>query len=94
LELDEEQDLTMLAEEWEEPLSSVEGDDDMEIPPLEMSEEEEDLLVDDWQEPAEVLLKNLLKQKMWHSLRTNWRRTKMILLSSKKSMKTIGRKPL
>ena len=36
LELDEEQDLTMLAEEWEEPLSSVEGDDDMEIPPLEM----------------------------------------------------------
>ena len=54
LELDEEQDLTMLAEEWEEPLSSVEGDDDMEIPPLEMSEEEEDLLVDDWQEPAEV----------------------------------------
>ena len=35
----------MLAEEWEELLSSVEGDD-MEIPPLEMSEEE-DLLVDD-----------------------------------------------
>ncbi len=54
LELDEEQDLTMLAEEWEEPLSSVEGDDDMEIPPLEMSEEEEDLLVDDWQEAADV----------------------------------------
>ncbi|MAA68615.1 MAG: hypothetical protein CL915_07640 [Deltaproteobacteria bacterium] len=54
LELDEEQDLTMLAEEWEEPLSSVEEDDDMEIPPLEMSEEEEELLVDDWQEPAEV----------------------------------------
>ena len=44
----------MLAEEWEEPLSSVEGDDDMEIPPLEMSEEEEDLLVDDWQEAADV----------------------------------------
>ncbi|MEL0277269.1 MAG: hypothetical protein VXB67_06415, partial [Deltaproteobacteria bacterium] len=54
LELDEEQDLTMLAEEWEEPLSSVEGDDDMEIPPLEMSEEEDDLLVDDWQEAADV----------------------------------------
>ena len=54
LELDEEQDLTMLAEEWEEPLSSVEGDDDMEIPPLEMSEKEEDLLVDDWQEAADV----------------------------------------
>ena len=54
LELDEEQDLTMLAEEWEEPLSSVEGDDDMEIPPLEMSEEEEDLLVDDWQEAADI----------------------------------------
>ena len=54
LELDEEQDLTMLAEEWEEPLSSVEGEDDMEIPPLEMSEEEEDLLVDDWQEPADI----------------------------------------
>ncbi len=54
LELDEEQDLTMLAEEWEEPLSSVEGDDDMEIPPLEMSEEEEDLLIDDWQEAADV----------------------------------------
>ena len=53
LELDEEQDLTMLAEEWEEPLSSVEGDD-MEIPPLEMSEEEDDLLVDDWQEAADV----------------------------------------
>ena len=52
LELDEEQDLTMLAEEWEEPPSSVEEDDDMEIPPLGMSEEEEDLLVDDWQEPA------------------------------------------
>ena len=50
LELDEEQDLTMLAEEWEEPLSSVERYDDMEIPPLGMSEEEEDLLVDDWQE--------------------------------------------
>ena len=54
LELDEEQDLTMLAEEWEEPLSSVEGEDDMEIPPLEMSEEEEDLLGDDWQEAADV----------------------------------------
>ena len=54
LELDEEQDLTMLAEEWEEPLSSVEGENDMEIPPLEMSEEEEDLLVDDWQEPADI----------------------------------------
>ena len=54
LELDEEQDLTMLAEEWEEPLSSVEGDDDMEIPPLEMSEEEDALLVDDWQEAADV----------------------------------------
>ena len=61
LELDEEQDLTMLAEEWEEPLSSVEGYDDMEIPPLGMSEEEEDLLVDDWQETAVASSKEFAK---------------------------------
>jgi hypothetical protein len=56
LELDEEQDLTLLAEEWEEPLSSEEDDDDMEIPPLGMTEEEEDLLGDHWQGPAAEVL--------------------------------------